>query len=36
MRAKILTAVAYPIVLAVVATLVVMSLMIFVVPKVVE
>lgn len=36
MRSKILTALAYPVVLAVVATLVVMSLMIFVVPKVVE
>lgn len=36
MRSKILTALAYPIVLAVVATLVVMSLMVFVVPKVVE
>lgn len=36
MRSKILTAIAYPVVLAVVATMVVMSLMIFVVPKVVE
>ncbi len=36
MRAKIMTAIAYPVVLAVVATFVVMALMIFVVPKVVE
>lgn len=36
MRSKILTAIAYPVVLAVVATAVVMALMIFVVPKVVE
>ncbi len=36
MRSKILTALAYPVVLAAVATLVVMSLMVFVVPKVVE
>ena len=35
-RAKITTAIAYPVVLAVVATFVVMSLMIWVVPKVVE
>lgn len=35
-RSKVMTAVAYPIVLAIVATLVVMALMIFVVPKVVE
>jgi general secretion pathway protein F len=35
-RAKIQTAIAYPVVLAVVAMFVVMSLMIFVVPKVVE
>jgi len=36
MRAKITTAIAYPVVLAVVAMLVVMALMIFVVPQVVE
>lgn len=36
MRAKITTAIAYPVVLAIVATLVVMALMIFVVPQVVE
>jgi general secretion pathway protein F len=36
MRAKITTAIAYPVVLAVVATLVVMALMVFVVPQVVE
>lgn len=36
MRAKITTAVAYPVVLAIVATFVVMALMIFVVPKVVD
>jgi general secretion pathway protein F len=35
-RGKVLTALAYPIVLAIVATFVVMALMIFVVPKVVE
>jgi len=35
-RSKVQTAVAYPVVLAVVASLVVMALMIFVVPKVVE
>jgi general secretion pathway protein F len=36
MRAKITTAIAYPVILAFVATFVVMALMIFVVPKVVE
>ena len=36
MRAKITTAIAYPVVLAIVATFVVMALMIFVVPKVVD
>ncbi len=36
MRAKITTAIAYPVVLAFVATFVVMALMIFVVPKVVD
>jgi general secretion pathway protein F len=36
MRAKITTAVAYPVVLAIVAAFVVMALMIFVVPKVVD
>jgi general secretion pathway protein F len=36
MRAKITTAIAYPVVLAIVATFVVMALMIFVVPQVVE
>ncbi|UVO53919.1 type II secretion system inner membrane protein GspF [Sphingomonas sp. SUN039] len=36
MRAKITTAIAYPVILAIVATFVVMALMIFVVPKVVE
>lgn len=35
-RSKVLSAIAYPVVLAIVATLVVMSLMIWVVPKVVE